>query len=92
MAEFMMACRAVREKCLYSEFSGPHVPIGFNANIYKVNLCIFSKCREIINRKTRTTDTFLVVLGFQEKILKSSVENNWRNDPENILRKVSENT
>ena len=91
MAEFMMACRAIREKCLHSEFSSSHVPVGFNANIYEVNLCILSKCGEIRTGKTPNTDTFFVVLGFQEKILKPSVENNWRNDPENILRKASEN-
>ena len=43
-------------------FSGPYVPaFGLNTKIYRVNLCIQSKCGKIPIRKTPNTNTFYAV-------------------------------
>ena len=52
----------MREKCPYSEFSGPYFPaFGLNTEIYGVSLRIQSECKKIWPRKTPNTDTFYAV-------------------------------
>ena len=54
--------KTLREKCPYSEFSGPYFPaFGLNTEIYKVNLRILSKCGKMETSKTANTDSFCAV-------------------------------
>ena len=45
--------------------SGPYFPaLGLNMEIYKINICIPSKCRKIQTRKTPNTDKFHAVMSY----------------------------
>ena len=51
-------CEMLRQKCPYSEFSGPYFPVfGLSMERYGVSLRIQSKYGKIRTRKTPNTDT-----------------------------------
>ena len=54
--------RSLREKCLYSEFSGPYFPtFGMNTESYSVSFRIQSECGKMRTGKYPKTDTFHAV-------------------------------
>ena len=53
-------CQSLREKSPHLEFSGPYFPaFGLNAEIYRVNLRIQSKCGKKRTKKPPNKDTFV---------------------------------
>ena len=51
-----------REKCPYSEFSGPFFPsFGLNTEKYRVSFYLQFDCGKIKSRETPNTDTFHTV-------------------------------
>ena len=64
---------SLREKCPYSDYSGPHFPtFGLNMERYSVPLRIRSECGKIRTRLIPNTNTFHAVFffGFYLRITK----------------------
>ena len=61
-SSFLFANLSQREKCPYSEFSGPYFPaFGLNFERYVVSLGIHSECGKVQTRKTPNTHNFHAV-------------------------------
>ena len=62
----ILTARALRKKCLYSEFSGSHFPaFGLNPERCSVSLRVQWECGKIRIAKTPTADTFHAVVNFK---------------------------
>ena len=69
-----MPAFTLREKCPYSELSGPYfATFGHDMEIFPVNFLIQSKCVNIQTRKNPNMDTFYTVL-----VIKLFYFQNWK--------------